>query len=785
MHFHSPQGTSFRFGSIVRALALSTLLASGLFLGCKSSAPVARQAAPAEPVILKIGDKAFTTDEFFQSFTKNQMATDSGQRTDIQEYFNLYTNLKLKVLAAQEEGRDTTEAFREEIQTYRKQLAQSYMNDKLLIENLVGEAYERLKTEVHASHLLIAVPEDASPADTLAAYETIQGLRKRAEAGEDFAALAKQYSKDPTVTKNNGDLGYFTAFQFIYPIETAAYTTANGGVSAPVRSRSGYHLVKVHDRRPSRGKVRVAHILVRMSPGAGNDGQEAARKRIEEVYARLQKGDSFDNLAREYSDDRESRNTGGVLPVFGTGSMVSAFEEAAFALNQPGQYSRPFQSQYGWHIVRLLERVPQESLETLAPMLRQKVVSDTRGELVRQTLVDRLRKLYTVQEVPDVLRQVLTLADSSLAQGVWKQPKTLSPALDRKAIVQVNGQAYTVNEFLETVARRQQPKPAGSSPTVVMQRLFRRFIDDKLIEQEEKQLEQKYPDFRALMNDIRDGVLLSQVMEANVWEKSLADSVGQRALYEQNKEKYRYEQRAFATILDAADEETLRQATEMLAKAPYPLRRSTADLVYAPNQSALTPRQREALFDLMVIMIKNPEYLVEVAGSADASERDTVSAARIRTVVSYLTSNGVPLTRITEKDYSRYRAGARGEQARRVTFQLFSNAPEDVAKVLNGKRPNALTLSRGLFTRGQSALVDAVAWEPNLATPVSRVLPQNGRVVRVTIERLEAPRVKTFEEARGAVINDYQAALEKQLLDRLRQRYPVQVNEAEVRKLVK
>ncbi|WP_266365458.1 peptidylprolyl isomerase [Tellurirhabdus rosea] len=777
MRLYSPRLVTTPACSVLLKSALGGLLLGGLLAGCKPSAP-AKTVTPPEPVILKLGNKAFTTDEFFQSFTKNQISADSGRRTDIREYFDLYTNLKLKVLAAEAEGRDTTLAVREELATYRQQLAQNYLHDKEQIEALTAEAYERMKEEVSASHLLIPVPEDAAPADTLAAWNTIQDLRKRLTAGADFEALARQYSKDPTVASNGGSLGYFSVFQLIYPLETAAYTTPVGSVSGPVRSRSGYHLVKVNDRRASRGKLRVAHIRVQVSQQADEQSQQAAEKRINDVYQKLQKGESFEDLAREFSDDRESRATGGVLPVREVGRWVPAFEEAAFALSEPGSYSKPFKTRYGWHIVRLLERIPMEPFEALAPVIRQKVMTDTRGDLMRRTLTQRLRQQYTVGPNAENWTRVLALADSNLLQGRWKA--TVPADLSGKPLVTVQNKPYTVNEFIDYVATRQQPRPVGSSAPVVMQRLFNRFVDDRLIATEEANLESKYPEFRTVMSDIRDGVLLSQVMEANVWDKSLTDTTAQRRLWEQNREKYRYDSRAVATVLVAQDENVLKQAAEMLAKKPFELRRSVADLSYGVNQTTFTAKMRENIFDLLVILIKNPDYVVEVVGSADAPERDTVSAGRIRNVVNYLTMNGIPLTRIMERDYSKFRPGVKGEAARRVTFRLYSNSRVDVARALNGKAPNALALTEGNFTRGQNPYVDAVEWKPGNTT-----LRRDGKVVMVMIERIEPPRQKTFEEAKGAVINEYQAILEKQLLDRLRQQFPVQVNDEEVRKLVK
>jgi peptidyl-prolyl cis-trans isomerase SurA len=321
------------------------------------------------------GSKTFTSDEFFDSFTKNQLSADSSQRTDIRSYLDLYTNLKLKVLAAEQSGRDTTEAFREEMATYRKQLAQTYLSDKTLVEQLANEAHQRMQQEVRASHILIAVAEEASPADTLAAYQQALAVRGRLMGGEPFATVARQVSKDPTVQQNGGDLGYFSVFQTVYPFENAAYQTPVRSLSAPVRTRFGYHLIQVNDRRPSRGKVQVAHILVRISPTAQPDGAAAAKARIDEAYAKLKAGESFEALARTYSDDVQSKNTGGKLPPFATGQMVPSLEEAAFALTTPGSYSPPIKTNYGWHILKLIERKPIESYTELAPALRQKVVT--------------------------------------------------------------------------------------------------------------------------------------------------------------------------------------------------------------------------------------------------------------------------------------------------------------------------------------------------------------------------------------------------------------------------
>lgn len=764
------------FSSHTRLLAATVLLTAG-FSGCKTATAPIQQATPAQPVILSIGDRNFSTDDFFQAFTKNQISGDSAGRIDIKEYFELYTNMKLKVLAAEAGGQDTTEAFREEMATYRKQLAQNYLTDKEAVETLANEAYQRMQQEVDASHILIPVAEDASAADTLRAYEEVQAVRKRALAGEDFGQLARQFSKDAQTAPNGGNLGYFTAFATVYPLETAAYTTPIGSISAPVRTRFGYHLIRVNNRRPSRGKVQVAHILLRISPSADPAGQQLVKTRIDALYDRLQKGESFEMLARDNSDDATSRNNGGILPAFETGRNVPAFEEAAFALTTPGSYSKPVLTNYGWHILKLIGRKPLESYLELAPALRQKVVTDTRADVLRHALEQRLRREYTVTEDKATLTALTAKADSSLLRGQWKAVSLTDAGLLNKPLFSINNTPYPVAPFVQYVQQKQAPRPAGADPAVVMQRLYNRYLVDQLIRTEEENLDRKSPEFRALLTEIRDGVLLSAMMETNVWERSMADSTGQRQHYEANKNRYKMPERVVATLIEATSDEQLKQVNAMLTASPYQLRRSSPAVTFGQNETTIPTTGRDALYQLLVTMVRNSDYLVEVSGAQEAGERDTVSAARIRSVVSYLNRNGIPLTRIMEKDNKAFGNPA---NPRQVTFQFFSTNKLDVAKAINASKPNSVTITEGIFARGTYAILDALPWKPGTVTTTD-----GNRLVQITISRVEPARLKTFAEARGTVINEYQAILEKQWLASLRQRYPVKINEDEMRKLAK
>ncbi|WP_428661579.1 peptidylprolyl isomerase [Runella sp.] len=753
----------------------------GVFLciwGCKTAKPVP-QALP-EPVILSIGDKKFTTDEFFQSFTKNQFSDDTTKSTGISEYLQIYTNLKLKVIAAQNEGRDTTAAFREELASYRKQLAQPYLTDRVLVENLIAEAYERLKVEVRASHILIAVSPDASPEDTLSAYRAAVALRSRILQQEiTFEEAAQRFSKDGVSSPKGGDLGYFTVFQTVYPFENVVYTAPIEKVSDPVRTKAGYHLIKVNDRRASRGKVQVANILVRISGNATPEGKAAAKAKIEKAHSLLQQ-ESWEVVCRDYSDEVTTKDNGGILHEFGTGSMTPAFEEAAFSLKRIGDISQPFQSTYGWHIIKLINRKPIESFTELAPQLRQKVTTDSRGELIREALIAKLRTAYKITEIAALKDEALAKLDTSLLKGKWKFREPLSVSLEKKIVFQIDNQPYTVNQFFDYVYNRQQPVAAGTSLSILSQRYYRQFVNQKLIETEEANLEKKHPDFRALMTEMRDGVLFTQAMEANVTERSLVDSLGQKHYWEQNKANYRYPERAFATLVVTDSDTLLKRAQESLASKPYQLRRKGNDLLFPSKASILSVKHREALFEVALTLLNNENYSVEVSAYGDADEPDSVSTMRLQNAIKALTNNSVPLTRIMEKDYGKFKPVANAARNRRVSFQYFSTSKKDLEKALNALKLGDILITEGAFAKGTNRFIDAARWEIG-----NHSVNVNKQKVWVAISKIEPPRIKTFAEARGAVINDYQKQLEKNWLSQLRQKYSVQINEEELRKLAK
>src|SRR5690554_3117785 len=350
-------------------------------------------AQKSDPVIITVNDQHITKSDFLRAYLKNN-DNPKYDKESLDEYLDLYIKFKLKVAEAEALGYDTLPDLIKELNSHKDQLSHPYLIDTAKSNELINEAYERMQSEVRASHILVSVKPDASPSDTLKAYNKALELKKRIDNGEDFADVAAE-SDDPSAKTNKGDLGYFTAFQMVYPFETAAYTTPVGEISMPIRSSFGYHIIKVIDKRKARGTITTAHIMIVSKKTDARSEIENAEKKINEIYEKLQQGEEFEKLARLYSDDSGSKSRGGQLMPFGSGTnqrMVTEFEDAAFALKNDGDYSEPFSTDYGLHIVKRLDFSPLGTLKELEPQIKQKITQGDRSKISEKTFISRLKE---------------------------------------------------------------------------------------------------------------------------------------------------------------------------------------------------------------------------------------------------------------------------------------------------------------------------------------------------------------------------------------------------------
>lgn len=522
--------------------------------------------AQTKEVLFTIDNHPYYTDEFIRVYNKNLDLVKDDSQKDLDKYLDLFLGYKLKVEKANKIGLQNGTSYQNELKSYRNQLSKNYVNDSKVTNELVREAYDRMQQEVRASHILILVDEGASPQDTLKAYNKILDIKKRLDAGEDFVTVAKQTSEDPSVKENNGDLGYFSAFRMVYPFENAAFKTNVGQVSKPFRTRFGYHIVKVVDKRANRGEVTVAHIMI-VKPNIPDAAQHVkAKATIEDIYKKIQQGESFETLAQQFSEDKSSASKGGVLQRFGSGQLSSEeFENVAFELKDKNQISAPFQSQFGWHIIKLIEKHPVRSFDDMKGELEDKIRKDERSLLITNSLAKKLRAKYTFVKDAKALAQVKKSVTDAFYSQTWEVP-----AITKERNVTVltidKTKKITSPTFLNFVYSQQKSNIKTKPVTKLTDELFEKFTDEQLIGYYNENLENEFPEFRYVMDEYRDGLLLFDLMEKEIWNRAKSDTTALMNFHKANIQNYQWKKRYNVDILSSTDKGTIEKAQKFLKK---------------------------------------------------------------------------------------------------------------------------------------------------------------------------------------------------------------------------
>ena len=517
-----------------------------------------------DPVVMTVNDNPVTKSEFLQVYLKNN-ADPSFEKEALDEYLNLYKKFKLKVSEAKALEYDTIPRLKKELAGYRKQLARPYLVDSVKNIELVKEAYERSKYEINASHILVQVKENASPEDTLKAYNKIMQLKERVKSGDDFGEVAasKKGSEDPSAVNNKGNLGFFTAFQMVYPFESIAYNTPVGEIGGPIRTKYGYHIVKVHEKRPARGTMTAAHIMVAAPRDADQSDLKNAQLKIEEIHTKLKGGEDFNKMAKLYSDDSGTKDKGGRLPAFGSGTsqrMVPEFEDAAFNLKEDNEFSEPFQTDYGFHIVRRISYEPLGTYDELKKSLQNKVNRGERGQQSQQSFIAKLKKENKFKDKSNKrMDWFIENVDSSIYKGNWN-----APTLKRdRWMFKYDGDKYTQSQFRDYLLENQRKGKKASIPVYIADK-YKDWQEQVIMDDEKSKLEVKYPEFKALIQEYEDGVLLYEIMKDKVWDKAVKDTAGLKAYFKENQSKYMWADRADAEVYTAESAEKAQEVYNLL-----------------------------------------------------------------------------------------------------------------------------------------------------------------------------------------------------------------------------
>lgn len=523
------------------------------------------------PTILVIDGEKISKDAFLSVYNKNNINENSSQES-LEEYLDLFINYKLKVKEAERLGYDTISKLQKELAGYRDQLAEPYLIDEEVNKKLMEEAYGRMKWDVRAAHILFRVGMADAAEDTLAAYKKAMEVRKKALGGEDFGKLAQEYSEDPSardrrrngrvIPGNKGDLGYFTVFDMVYPFESAVYNMEEGDISMPVRTKFGYHLIHLKDKRRALGRAKVAHILVLLTKAENKADSLAVKHKIDSLHQALENGADWEAMVKKHSDDKASAKQGGELPWFKSNRMIPAFVEATFSLKKPGDISEPFKSKYGWHIVKLIDKEPIGSFEDNKAEIKKQITRNDRADKSKESLIHKIQKEYNAQTFTDNAIALKTVIDSTIFQNKWEADTAEGMTAKVYSIGDKSFTQYDFARFLEDNQTRQQKQDIE----MYLQLKLGEFIDKKTIAYEDSQLEKKYPEFRNLMQEYRDGILLFELTNDKVWNKAIEDTTGLKAFYKKHKEDYMWEERAQATIVTVTNNDYLEQARKLVSE---------------------------------------------------------------------------------------------------------------------------------------------------------------------------------------------------------------------------
>ena len=653
-------------------------------------------------LVLKVGPEKVKLQEFESIFYKN-----NNEEIITKDYLNEYTNLfidfKRKVLYAEENKMDTSSSFKKELAGYRKQLARPYLTDNVAEEKLVIEAYERMQYEVRASHILITIPQNASPIDTLNAYKTIKSLRNRVINGEEFGLIAQQFSNDPSAKSNLGDLGYFSAFRMVYPFESAAYNTPVGNISNIFRTQFGYHILKCVDKRENRGEVKVAHIMIEEREDATLNEKKSNQEKLKQLIESLNDGVSFEEMTK-YSDDKGSAKNRGELQWFGSGQMVPEFENTAFNLKNIGDVSDPVKTMYGWHIIKLLDKRDIPSFEDSKDEIKNKIKRDSRSSRGVESLISKIKKEYNFSEKRTrshnhdfyifrlnqlILENRRSYNDnlSEFCEINYKNWDRDSYKTQGKILFTLDGVDYTQDNFADYLKLNKINVDSANSCPVVLDR-YNDWVNKICLDYEDSMLEEKYPEFKAIMKEYHDGIMLFDLMDKMVWSKAINDTVGLLNYYNSTKENYRWKERALATV-------------------------------YTLN--------------------------------------DPIIASRVRNLIN----NRYNSSLLSDEEISFLNFG-KGE---------FYLSDSHLLKLINRNKSNNLKISSRSFEKGKSEIIDK-NWDIGITENESNL---DGSVFFADIKEFKNGGLKSFDEAKGEVITNYQNYLEDSWKIELANKYPAEV----------
>ena len=552
--------------NFLKLFALASFVVPALFATAQSKLD--------KQVLMTIGDQDITAKEFCDVYYKNNLKSDVIEKKSVDDYLELFTTFRMKVMEAERLQLDTSAKFQKELAGYRKQLAKPFMSSDDITDELMQEAYQRKLKDIRASHILVRCDKNALPSDTLRAYNKAMDIRKKALAkGADFGKLADQYSDDPSAKGweasdqrpaspgNHGDLGYFTVFDMVYPFETGAYNTKEGEISMPIRSDFGYHIIKVQSVTDAMGTIQAAHIFLQLPFNAPKEDVEAMKQKADNIYKQLmeQDGKNWNEMVAQYSDDKGTVSRQGALSNFTVSRIVPEFIEVCKSLDI-NEIGKPVRTNYGYHIIKLLGKSGVGSFEKESKGLSERIEKDMRSKKSEEVVLKQVKSEYKFKQNDKNLESFLATVDSTILRAAYE------PAANadlNATLFTIEGKPTKVSDFVDYIKENMKAQKYVTPATYAYQ-LYETFSNTTIMDYADAHLEEKYPEFKELVQEYKDGIMLFDLMDREVWDKAVKDTTGLKEFHERNASKYMWGNRAYATIITVTREESLPKVKALL-----------------------------------------------------------------------------------------------------------------------------------------------------------------------------------------------------------------------------
>ena len=507
-------------------------------------------------ILLTISEEPVLANEFVRVYNKNLNLVQDDSQKEVESYLELFINYKLKLAEARFLGYDKDPVYLRELRSYKNQLTQNYLTDNNVTDDLVLEAYDRTLNEIRVQHVLVRVKEFET--DTLKAYTEIQAFQERLK-NDTFESLKKEVHDGKSVFVE--DLGFFTAFKMVYNFETTAFNTKVGEISNPFRTKFGFHVLKVLEKRKSKGQVSVAHIMI---ANTQKDTMLVAKDRIQELYRLLLQGEDFGNLAKQFSDDKSSSMRNGKLKPFKSGQINSiSFENTAFSLKEKGDISEPIQTEFGWHILKLINKQPVDEFKKIKEDLEDQVRKDSRSQLVKVNMLDKLLAHYKLKGLNPNIALLKSNIIYNSSNNTWELSDNFN---DLRSILTIQKTSYSYRDFLIFLNKNNKLTNKNRTTKLTLNKQYKLFLEQSVFQYQKDNLENENQDFANILNEYREGLLLFELMQDKIWEGAKNDSVGIKAFYNLNKEYYLWPDRVVGSVVRSSNLKNVKKVRKLWIK---------------------------------------------------------------------------------------------------------------------------------------------------------------------------------------------------------------------------